>query len=721
MLSYDSETSNFRVSIMSPTTKEIRVEEMSAEAIRDAIKMLKLKVSEDVYSFNDITNHRKNSNGKWEVELLWSDGSSTWEPLSNVIVDDPISCARYAKEHDLLDVQGWKRLRSYAERDGKYLRSNINTIQADEIYIHRGKVKFGVRVPRNTREAFQLDEDNGNKLWAKAIEVEINKMKEYQVFQVLPRGAAPPEGYSRIPLHFVYDVKHDGRHRARMVAGGHVAPEPEDSISSTVCSLSAVCTVLFLAELNDLKLTSIDIGNVYLKAKTTEKVYTVAGPEFGEDQGKIMIILQALYGLQSSGARWHEVLVDALRSMGWRNSPCEPDVWYRDAGSYYEFICAFVDDLLIASKRNEDVHDDVKRLFTVKGGEFPSYYLGADLERVENPNTGKEILTMSCKTYLKNVIPRIEKKMQEVTGDAKLSRTKILSPMHDSYQPENETEMELDSDGKSWFGSLIGMGNWTVQLCRIDVAFATNLLASFRNNPSKSHLKAMGRVFGYLKSHSAASIKFNVDVPDFSKCEFIEGDWKKEYGDMKEEIPRFAIKVKGRPVVLSCFVDASLARDPIYRRSSGGTIHFMNSTPVHWKFGKQGTVETSVYGAEFTAFRKAVEETIALRLFLRSIGVAIDGPTIIFGDNLSVLKSAAIPEVVLKKKHLSISYHFTRQAVASGIIKLVHVSSAFNVADVLTKPLPGYVMDKLMRPLLYFDKDAQSIFEFVFRGDQEKV
>ena len=719
--SYDEANSKFTVSIKSPSSKEIRVEEMSAEDINAAIETVKLQVNDDVYSFNSINNHRKNSKGKWEVELEWSDGTSTWEPLSNVIVDDPITCARYAKEHDLLEVQGWKRLRTYAERDGKYLRSNVNALQADEIYIHRGKVKFGVRVPRNTKEAYRLDEENGNKLWAKAIDKEINKMKEYQVFQVLPRGAAPPEGYSRIPLHFVYDVKHDGRHRATMVAGGHVAPEPEDSISSTVCSLSAVRTVLLLAELNELKLTSIDIGNAYLEAKTTEKVYTIAGPEFADDQGKIMIILQALYGLQSSGARWHEVLVDALRSMGWRNSECEPDVWYRDAGSHYEFVCVFVDDLLIASKRNEDIHDDIKRLFTVKGGEFPSYYLGADLEYVEDPNDGRKVLTMSCKTYLKNVIPRIEKKLQEVTGDVKLGRSRVLSPMHDSYQPENETEMQLDNDDKTLFGSLVGMSSWTVQLCRIDVAFATNLLASFRNEPSKSHLKAMGRVFAYLKSHSAGSIKFNPDKPDFSQCEFIEGDWGKEYGDLKEEIPKFAIAVRGKPVVLSCFVDASFARDPYLRRSTGGTIHFINSAPIKWKFGKQGTVETSVYGAEFTALRRAVEETIALRLFLRSIGVPIEGPTIIFGDNLAVLKSAAIPEVILKKKHLSISYHFTRQAVASGIIKLVHVSSAFNVADVLTKPLPGYVMDKLLRPVLYFDKYAKSIFEFVFKGDKKLV
>ena len=226
------------------------------------------------------------------------------------------------------------------------------------------------------------------------------------------------------------------------------------------------------------------------------------------------------------------------------------------------------------------------------------------------------MLTMSCKTYLKNVIPRIEKKLQEVTGDAKLGRSRVLSPMHDSYQPENETEMQLDSEDKTFFGSLIGMSSWTVQLCRIDVAFATNLLASFRNAPSKSHLKAVARVFGYLKSHSAGSIKFNADKPDFSSCEFIEGDWKKEYGDIKEEIPSFAIEVRGKSVVLSCFVDASFARDPYLRRSTDSTIHFINSTPIKWKFGKQGTVETLVYGAEFTAFRRAVEETIAFAFVL---------------------------------------------------------------------------------------------------------
>jgi hypothetical protein len=62
---------------------------------------------------------------------------------------------------------------------------------------------------------------------------------------------------------------------------------------------------LFLAEFNHLKLWSTDIGNAYLEAYTSEKVYIIAGPEIGDREGHILIISKSLYGWQSSGLRWH--------------------------------------------------------------------------------------------------------------------------------------------------------------------------------------------------------------------------------------------------------------------------------------------------------------------------------------------------------------------------------------------------------------------------------
>jgi hypothetical protein len=121
-----------------------------------------------------------------------------------------------------------------------------------------------------------------------------------------------PEGYKKIRIHTVYDVKHDGRHKARMVAGGHLTPVPNESVYSGVVSLRSLRIVIFLAELNNLKLWGADIGNAYLEAKTKEKVFVVAGPEFADLEGHILVINKALYGLRSSGLRWHERFADTL-------------------------------------------------------------------------------------------------------------------------------------------------------------------------------------------------------------------------------------------------------------------------------------------------------------------------------------------------------------------------------------------------------------------------
>ena len=73
-------------------------------------------------------------------------------------------------------------------------------------------------------------------------------------------------------------------------------------------SRDSVRTCLLLAALNDLKVLSGDIENAYLTAPCREKCWTIAGKEFGSDQGKPFIIEKALYGLKSSGAAFRAFL-----------------------------------------------------------------------------------------------------------------------------------------------------------------------------------------------------------------------------------------------------------------------------------------------------------------------------------------------------------------------------------------------------------------------------
>ena len=164
------------------------------------------------------------------------------------------------------------------------------------------------------------------------MKAELESMEAYQVFKDHGHKAEPPPGYKVIHVHLIYDVKHDGRHKARLVADGHLTDVPEDSVYSSVVSLRGLHILLFLAELNGLTVWGTDIGNAYLEALTSENVCIRAGPEFGALEGHLLLIHKALYGLRSSGARWHDKLSDVLRKEGFVPCKAEPDIWMRQNG-----------------------------------------------------------------------------------------------------------------------------------------------------------------------------------------------------------------------------------------------------------------------------------------------------------------------------------------------------------------------------------------------------
>ncbi len=74
----------------------------------------------------------------------------------------------------------------------------------------------------------------------------------------------------------------DFTRKARFVAGGHMTDPPTEITYSTVVSRDSVRIGFLIAALNDLDLVAADIGNAYLQAETKEKIYAIAGPEFGE-------------------------------------------------------------------------------------------------------------------------------------------------------------------------------------------------------------------------------------------------------------------------------------------------------------------------------------------------------------------------------------------------------------------------------------------------------
>ncbi len=163
--------------------------------------------------------------------------------------------------------------------------------------------------------------------------------------------------------------------------------------------------LIFLAKLNGQETWATDIGNAYLEAVTCEKVYIVAGSEFGEKEGHTLIIYKALYGLRTSGLRWHDRFSDVLRGLGFEPCKAEPDIWMRRSGNVYKYVAVYVDNLAIAMKDPQQFADVLtdKHKFKLKGKGSISFHLGCDFFRDEDGT-----LCMAPRKYMEKMVSNYE-------------------------------------------------------------------------------------------------------------------------------------------------------------------------------------------------------------------------------------------------------------------------------------------------------------------------
>lgn len=230
---------------------------------------------------------------------------------------------RYALKKRVTNLPGWEGIKQFVEADNK-LHEMKNVYLASQL---EAKFKFGVEVAKTPKHALQLDIQEGNNLWKEDIQTELDQINEYETFRVLKDDEPIPGGYKRIPYHFVFDIKIDGRRKARLVAGGHRTEPPKEDTYSGVVSLEGVRMGFILASMNNLMVCAGNVGNAFLYGKTREKVFDIAGPEFGpEVAGKRMVIDKSLYGLKTSSARFHEHLSGKLKDMKYVPSKAYPDL-----------------------------------------------------------------------------------------------------------------------------------------------------------------------------------------------------------------------------------------------------------------------------------------------------------------------------------------------------------------------------------------------------------
>ena len=189
----------------------------------------------------------KDHNGSsCNIMVKWLNGKVTTIPLDVLAADDPVACAECARDNGSLDTPGWKQFKGITKHDKKYF------CMAKQAYLcsfcSAPKHKCSVEIPKDFKDAQRLDALKGNTKWANAQALELSQINECQCFE--DKGhmnkVKAPEGHKQIRVHFVCNCKHDGRHKARLVADGHLTNAPLESVYSGVVSLCGFCMVMFL-------------------------------------------------------------------------------------------------------------------------------------------------------------------------------------------------------------------------------------------------------------------------------------------------------------------------------------------------------------------------------------------------------------------------------------------------------------------------------------------
>ena len=693
----------FKVSINNDQYEEL----LTYQQVLDHI--LKDENTEVVWKYKQIVgvegplkpNHPSYNGSNYNVLVEWEDGSTSAVPLNLLAADDPVACAIYAKENNLLEQPGWKRFKSIARRHKKFIRM-VNQAKLRS-YRSAPKYMFGYQIPRDYKEAVKLDELNGNTKWQDCTRLEMQQLFEYNTFEDLgiANSTPVPNGYKKIRVHLVYAVKHDGRHKARLVADGHLTDIPLESVYSGVVSLKGFRLVLFLAELNGMEVWATDIGNAYLEARTKEKLVIVAGSEFGELQGHLLRIHKALYGLRTSGLRWHERFSGVLTELGFFRCKTETDIWMRPNGDVYEYIAVYVDDLALVMKNPKGFVAllEEKYGFKFKGTGHIQYHLGMNFER-DPDGTLRYIATK----YIEKLIASYERMFGE-----KPTR-RVRSPLEPGDHPELDTSEFLDPEGVQLYQSLIGSLQWLITIGRLDIQVAVMTLSSFRSAPRRGHLDRAKRVVSYVYQFNEGCIRIRTGIPDFSEYPDHQYDWMQTiYTGAQEMLPHDAPPPLGKPVMTTSYVDANLMHDMLTGRSVTGVLHFVNQTPFDWYAKKQSTVETATYGSEMVAARTAVEQIIEHRNTLRYLGVKVMQHSYLFGDNESVVNGASTPQAKLNKRHNFLSFHRTRESIAAGFIKFFHMRGTSNPADILSKHWAHQAVWPQLQPLMFFRGDVRKL------------
>jgi hypothetical protein len=303
-------------------------------------------------------------------------------------------------------------------------------------------------------------------------------------------------------------------------------------------------------------------------------------------------------------------------------------------------IAIWVDDLIIFGKGMDGINKLKVKLneeLEMKDLGELHYFLGIQVHR----NRKERQLSINQTGYINSILERFEMTNSKPMSTPIAIGTKLKKATTNDYLVDQKR-----------YQSIVGSEMYPMLCTRPDIAYAISQVSQFNSVPTTEHEIVAKRILRYFNGTKDLGIRF--DGASGLRLEaYSDSDW-------------------------------GASED---RRSISEYIFILAGGAISWQSKKQSTVASSSTEGEYMALLQAVKEIIWIQRFLSDIGREAENQDLIKEDNQGAIALAHNPQYHARTKHIDIQYHFVRECVENGKVRLEYCPTMDMVADGLTKAL----------------------------------
>ena len=459
----------------------------------------------------------------------------------------------------------------------------------------------------------------------------------------LPLNAKP------ISTRWVYKIKKNDdkslTYKARLVARGFEQIYGLNYIDkyAGVIKQQTFKAIFAIATIKGYIIRKIDMKSAFTQGNLLDTIY-LKQPEGYIDPKqpeKVLLLNKALYGLVQSAHIWFNLLSKEIKALGYTQLQTDNCTYYNSDKT--TIIIIYVDDIAIIGPDNNYISELISELsqkFTITDLGPISNYLGIEIQRSSDYKT----TILSQKDYIIKVLKRF-----------KMEQSNPVSTPVDIGFIRRKYDNTASSEDITWYQQAIGSLLYAALLTRPDIAYATSMLGRYASNPSPEHIKAIKRVFRYLKG----TLDYNITYKgDYNSSPYITGYTDADYAGEKDEY-----------------------------KSTTGYIFYLANGPISYKSKLQSITAQSTTEAEYIALANSAKEATYIKALITELGLYQQSNIPIYSDNNGAIQLANNPAYHERSKHINVRYHFIRQKLADNTISIHYIPTKNQKADGLTKPL----------------------------------